>query len=49
MTATLIPSILRVRKLEAALRSLAEGNLGDDPWQANYDKIRSVASKALEP
>lgn len=32
---------------DAALRSIAEGNLGDDPWQANYAKIREVAHAAL--
>lgn len=30
-----------------ALRNIAEGNLGDAPWQANYDKIRRVANAAL--
>lgn len=29
-----------------ALLSIAEGNLGDDPWQANYEKIRKVAADA---
>lgn len=28
------------------LRSIAEGNLGDDPWQANYAKIKQVAANA---
>lgn len=31
----------------AALRNIAEGNLGDASWQANYDKIREVASAAI--
>lgn len=31
----------------AALRSIAEGNLGDQPWQANYETIRQVARNAL--
>lgn len=30
-----------------ALASIAEGNLGDAPWQANYDRIRKVAADAL--
>ncbi len=33
--------------LELALRGIAEGNLGEEPWQANYDKIRAVAKEAL--
>lgn len=33
--------------LRAALRNIAEGNLGDQPWQANYDRIRAVAVAAL--
>lgn len=37
----------RVKVLEEAMRKIAEGNLGDDPWQANYDKIRSAALNAL--
>lgn len=39
----------RVDHLEAALRALAEGNLGDRSWQANYDRIRAHAVKALTP
>lgn len=40
---------LRERLTDAynALRSIAEGNLGDMPWQANYDTIRTVARNAL--
>lgn len=34
-------------QLELALRGIAEGNLGEEPWQANYDKIRAVAKEAL--
>lgn len=34
-------------RLAVALRSIAEGNLGDDPWQANYARIREVARAAL--
>jgi len=37
----------RLSTLEAALRNIAEGNLGNDPWQANYEKIREVARAAL--
>lgn len=32
---------------DEALRSIAEGNLGPFDWQANYDRIREVARKAL--
>lgn len=35
-------------KLVSALRRIAEGNLGDEPWQANYGVIRLVAKEALE-
>lgn len=35
-------------RLRGALRSIAEGNLGDAPWQANYNVIRHVAKEALE-
>lgn len=31
----------------SALRSIAEGNLGDLPWQANYVTIKQVARNAL--
>jgi hypothetical protein len=31
----------------SALRNIAEGNLGDAPWQANYEAIRAVARSAL--
>lgn len=34
-------------RTRAALRNIAEGNLGDEPWQANYEKIREVARAAL--
>jgi len=30
-----------------ALQQIAEGNLGDAAWQANYDAIRAVASAAV--
>lgn len=38
-----------VERLKAELRRIAEGNLGDDPWQANYARIKQVASEALNP
>lgn len=34
-------------RMKAALRNIAEGNLGDAAWQANYDRIRAVAFVAL--
>lgn len=37
----------RVQALEQALRNIAEGDLGDLPWQANYTRIRQVAAAAL--
>jgi hypothetical protein len=40
---------VREAALEATLRHIAEGNLGDEPWQANYDLIRDVARAALNP
>lgn len=33
---------------EKALRRIAEGNLGPNPWQADYDAIREVACAALK-
>jgi hypothetical protein len=39
----------RIETLEAALRAIAEGNLGDLPWQANYDRLKDYARAALEP
>lgn len=35
--------------LRQVLKNIAEGNLGDAPWQANYDRIRAVALAALSP
>lgn len=32
---------------DTALRNIAEGNLGDGPGQANYERIREVARAAL--
>jgi hypothetical protein len=37
-----------VKALREALLNIAEGNLGDSPWQASYDRIRSVARRALD-
>ena len=37
----------QAQALADALRALAEGNLGDMPWQANYERIRKVAAEAL--
>jgi hypothetical protein len=37
----------RVGVLEAELRRIAEGNLGDMPWQAGYERIKEVARAAL--
>jgi hypothetical protein len=37
----------KLRDAHAALRSIAEGNLGDSPWQANYETIKQVARNAL--
>jgi len=43
----------RIRELEAkvadllaAVENIAEGNLGDEPWQANYANIKEVARAA---
>jgi hypothetical protein len=33
--------------LVEALRNIAEGNLGDAAWQANYAKIKDVARAAI--
>ena len=37
----------RITHLEAEMRRIAEGNLGDAPWQANYDRIREIARASL--
>lgn len=37
-----------VQLLTDGLRSIAEGNLGDGPGQANYARIREVAAAALD-
>lgn len=42
-------ALLRIKELEDALRKIAEGNLGDRAWEANYDSIRQVAKAALSP
>lgn len=43
-------AILRaeVERLRGGLRRIAEGNLGDEPWQASYEVIRHVAKEALK-
>jgi len=47
--ATLITALHeRIKELEGALRNIAEGNLGDQPWQASYDRIREVAVRPLK-
>lgn len=33
--------------LREALQRIAEGNLGQAPWQANYETIRNIARTAL--
>ena len=38
---------LRLADAYAALRAIAEGNLGSGPGQANYETIKQVASNAL--
>lgn len=35
-------------RLRAALKAIAEGGLGDEPWFAGYDRIREFARAALE-
>ncbi|MDZ5448923.1 Lar family restriction alleviation protein [Labrys sedimenti] len=42
------PDQARIAELETALRNIAEGNLGDNRWQANYARIKQVARAALE-
>lgn len=37
----------RAKAAVDALTRIAEGNLGDDPWQANYARIKQVASESL--
>lgn len=46
---TPIEAAARIEALEAALRRIAEGNLGDLPWEANYERIRQVTRAALAP
>ncbi len=38
-----------IDRLRGELRRIAEGNLGDATWQADYAKIRAVAAAALHP
>lgn len=45
---TLTAQAEEIERLRGELRRIAEGNLGDAPWQANYEKIRDVASAALK-
>lgn len=40
-------SVGDLARKDQALRNIAEGNLGDAPWQANYTKIREIARSAL--
>lgn len=42
-----LPAPGEVERLRAALRNIAEGNLGDARWQANYARIKEVAAEAL--
>lgn len=37
----------KVDTLREALRSIAEGNLGEEPWQADYEKLRLYARAAV--
>lgn len=37
-----------IERKDAALRRIAEGNLGDKPWQGDYGAIRTIAVAALE-
>jgi hypothetical protein len=34
-------------ELLEALERIAEGNLGNEPWQANYDRIKEIARLAI--
>jgi len=36
-----------IARMAEALRNIAEGNLGDAAWQANYARIKDVARAAL--
>jgi hypothetical protein len=44
---TILEIIGEIERLRTVLRNIAEGNLGDSSWQANYVRIRSVARAAL--
>ena len=45
---TAAPALARhALALADALRAIAEGGLGDEPWFANYDRIREFAREAL--
>lgn len=43
------PPTDEMERMREALTSIAEGNLGDAPWQADYVRIREVARAALLP
>ena len=45
--ATIQSLAARNAELEAGIRAIAEGNLGDEPGQANYARIKSVARSLL--
>lgn len=45
---TLTAQADEIERLRGELRRIAEGNLGDASWQANYEKIRDVARAAQE-
>ena len=45
--ATIADQAEEIKRLRTALLSIAEGYLGDERWQANYDRIRAVAVAAL--
>lgn len=36
-----------VERLRGEMKRIAEGNLGDEPWQTNYQRIQDVARAAL--
>ena len=48
-SATIARLNAEVERMREALCRIAEGNLGDDPWQANYRRIKQVALAALAP
>ena len=48
-TAALAPALALLDAKDAALRSIAEGNLGESPWQASYARVQEIARAALTP